>query len=297
MIRTAMETDIGLRENLEDTARVVTIKLNPESGLEATIAVLPDGAGGPNAGEVASQLGADHIASEMAFFFIGSDLDGAPLEVKRDRLLAGLDGSMRSANDLILQSVEQKPELSGMATTVVCAVMLGNLLVVGWAGDSRAYVYSKHRFARLTRDHSKVQELLDLGLINANEAKTHPQAHTITQYLGKPKNFAPAYSVCEITPGDIVLLCSDGLTDVLPDETIERVVASCHAGSIRFDELPGQLVRAALKAGTTDNTTVVCAQYEPNPPENSSRKLRRTVTADYAIAVAQSFNHLQGGKN
>lgn len=286
MMRTAMHTDQGRRDNLEDTARVITIGATLPMAVAATILVVLDGVGGEAGGEVASALGAADVITALLAYFNGRCVPGDSGPVQPDGLLQALHDALFGANQLVLARAEEDDRLSNMSTTVVCAVLVDDLLVLAWAGDSRCYLFSNGRLCRLTRDHSQVQELLDLGLVGLDEAKSHPAAHTITRYLGQPENFQPDARVYPLRQDDLLLLCTDGLTDVLSDIDIQTRIEAYRRGACSFGDLPVLLVNEALRAGTTDNVTVLCCERSPAPLGMGGNGLR-TQTGDYPAAVAR----------
>ena len=288
MTSTAVHCDIGLRESLEDGALAAHYTI-PSIGRVAYLTAC-DGVGGHQFGEVASALALAHIHGSVAANMAGAPQILADVEERSDEIARILNDTFLSANQLILGEAQAAPELSGMATTVVCVVVLDDTLVVAWAGDSRCYLLSEDRLRRVTRDHSRVQELLDTGLISLADAASHPEAHTITRYLGQPEGFAPELRVCSIRPGDTVLLCTDGVTDVLADSDIERLMNNCLAARSGYRRLPNWLIEEALAAGASDNLTVLCYQHEAT--EVIDENLGRTSTGEYPVVVARTLHAL-----
>ena len=287
MIRTAISTNVGPRENLEDAALACRI-IGP-GGREVLVCGVYDGAGGPAFGEVASALATAQIHSSLVARFADIGCLSEPAMLDSDTLSVVVRDALAAANQVIIDQAAQHPELSDMATTAVCGLIANQMLIVGWAGDSRCYLYRAGELRRLTRDHSRVVELIELGLISHSEASSHPEAHTITRYLGQRNAFEPGLVDVDLLNGDLVLLCTDGLTDVIPDGDIQTQIASAVAGRIAFDQLPERLVELALHAGTQDNTTVLCCEYETN---SKIEKTTRTTIDGYSLAVARVLNHL-----
>ena len=149
------------------------------------------------------------------------------------------------------------PEMMGMGTTGVCAYAGGGLAHVVHAGDSRAYLFHEGEMRQITRDHSMVQQLVDSGKITREQAAQHPKKNLITRALGVSANIVPEYNRCEIEVGDILLLCSDGLTNMISDEEIALVLRE-----VPFFEAPSILVDRALQAGGQDNITVLLMGVE-----------------------------------
>lgn len=288
MSSVAVRSHIGLRENLEDAALAADFT----AALFGRVGVLAvcDGVGGRQFGEVASALALAHIQGSMAAHCASARQARDGCEGQIEEIGRILSDSLVAANQLILQQAQATPELSGMATTVVCAVVLDETVIVAWAGDSRCYLLSESRLRRVTRDHSRVEELLDMGLLSVEEAASHPEAHTITRYLGQPDGFAPELRVCSIAEGDTVLLCTDGVTDVFAASDIERLMNSCLDGRGGYQRLPNVLIEEALAAGASDNLAVVCYQHEATGVIDEN--LGRTSTGEYPVVAARTLHAL-----
>ena len=201
--------------------------------------IVADGMGGAAAGEVASAIAVDVIAREVA---------GG----------AGLDAAIAEANRSILDAATAGRGKAGMGSTVVAAQLRGSDYTVAWVGDARAYLWGDG-LRRLSHDHSRVQELLDAGMISAEEARLHPQRSVITRVLGGPDGTAAAAEQISgsLAPGQGLLLCSDGLTSEVCDEEIARVLNTTLAANGQGQAAADQLVSLALDHGGADNVTVV----------------------------------------
>ena len=175
-----------------------------------------------------------------------------------------------------------------MSTTIVCALIVDDVLYVAWAGDSRCYIYSKNKIRQLTTDHSAVNQLIDEGLLDCKYAKCHPLSHTITRFLGTEDDFAADTTTYKLSHGDVILLCTDGLTDVLEDEDIADSIGKYQSGKILFKQLPHHLVQRALTCGTTDNVTVVCCEYIADPTKKS-KSSSSTLTGAYPAEIAETL--------
>ena len=288
MTSTALHCDIGRRDNLEDGGLAADYILSAIG--RVVYLMLCDGVGGNLFGEIARDLAMAHTHGTIAANLASAQQLLAEMGFRADEIARILSEALLSANQVILEQARATPELSGMATTVVCAVVLDDTLVVVWAGDSRCYLLSEGRLRRITRDHSRVQELLDMGLVSISEADSHPEAHTITRYLGQPEGFAPELRVCPIRPGDTVLLCTDGVTDVLADNDIERLMNRCLTTRSGHQRVPHLLIQEALAADTSDNLTVLCYQHETT--EVTDENLGRTSTGEYPVIVARTLHAL-----
>ncbi|MFD4369344.1 protein phosphatase 2C domain-containing protein [Rhodococcus sp. NPDC058521] len=230
VLRYAARSDRGLvRTNNEDSVYA-----------GARLLALADGMGGHAAGEVASQL---MIA---ALAHLDDDEPG-------EDLLGKLEAATREGNDTIAEHVEEDPELDGMGTTLTAILFSGTKLGLVHIGDSRAYLLREDALAQITRDDTFVQSLVDEGRITAEQAHTHPQRSLIMRAL-TGSEIEPTLTVREARAGDRYLLCSDGLSDVVSDETIENTMRE---GS--EEECAERLIELALRSGGPDNITVVVA--------------------------------------
>lgn len=230
VLRYAARSDRGLvRGNNEDSVYA-----------GARLLALADGMGGHAAGEVASQL---MIA---ALAHLDDDEPG-------DDLLGKLDAATREGNAAIADQVEEEPELDGMGTTLTAILFAGKKLGLVHIGDSRAYMLRGGELAQITRDDTFVQSLVDEGRITPEQAHTHPQRSLIMRAL-TGNEIEPTLIMREARAGDRYLLCSDGLSDVVSDETIANTMRE---GTT--DECADRLIELALRSGGPDNVTVVVA--------------------------------------
>jgi serine/threonine protein phosphatase PrpC len=203
------------------------------------VAVLADGMGGQNAGETASEVAVAAVMRALR-------LAPAP---RRD----ALEDAVAYANRAVYRLGRDRPELAGMGTTLVAAAVDEQGMSVAHVGDSRAYRFGRPGLERLTVDHSVVQQLIDTGVLTPAAARRAPNRHIVTRALGMVEGIA--CDVVHVTPasGDVFLLVSDGLTDMLEDASIEAI---CR-GHQRLPELVDALIAAALEAGGLDNVSVV----------------------------------------
>ena len=169
-----------------------------------------------------------------------------------------LKRALISANRFVFQKASREEELAGMGTTAVCALVRGGNAFICHAGDSRAYLVRDGRLTQLTHDHSYVQELVDCGTITAEEAEHHPQKNIITRALGVDYRLEPEFTTVALQAGDVLLLCTDGLTNAVPTEQLEQLLRS---GS--FYDLPDVLIRTANENGGPDNITALLVGVEP----------------------------------
>ena len=216
--------------------------LAPDLGLLA----LADGMGGYNAGEVASSLAIDSLVGYLRAE-VAADGAADPL----DLLARGIG----AANASILAAAARRPECLGMGTTMAAAWMLGSRLYYAHVGDSRIYLVRGDRLARLTRDHSVGQAMIDAGMSEAASTRRGALRGVLTRALGVEPSVEPTFGELALEPGDTLLLCTDGLTDLVADAGIARLLLA-HPGP---SERAKALVAAALDAGGYDNVTVIVA--------------------------------------
>lgn len=210
--------------------------------------IVCDGMGGANGGRVAS-----HLATGSMRQYFDKELPNLQPGKERAFLLRGMEVTNRTVYEKALS----QREMLGMGTTGVCAyVHSGNAHIVH-AGDSRAYLWRGGKLQQLTRDHSMVQQLVDSGQITREQAAVHPQKNLITRALGVASKVVPEYDVCQVEAGDILLLCTDGLTNMVPDALIEQVLREAP-----FFNAPYLLLQRALLGGGQDNITILLLGVE-----------------------------------
>lgn len=263
----AWRTDPGLvRSHNED----FVITYEPESPddyqLHGALYIVADGVGGADAGEVASQY-----ASEQT-------LHHYLQPIQFDTLGARLIEAMQSANTDLRRLAAERDDSRRMATTMVAAAVQDSHAYIGNVGDSRAYLWRRGVISQVTRDQSLVARLVEEGALTAEEALRYPYKNVILYSLGSERR--PPIDLFEVAlePGDLLLLCSDGLTRHVPDEEIARIVA---------DEEPDAavetMVRLARQRGGEDNITVVVVQNGPRAagqtvsPESDAEAAMRTI--------------------
>ncbi|MDH4052725.1 MAG: Stp1/IreP family PP2C-type Ser/Thr phosphatase [Rubrivivax sp.] len=214
----------------------------------AAMAVLADGMGGYNAGEVASQMATSFICSELGRWLREAHAQASDQEVRR-----AMDICVDNANRAIFNAANSNHQYAGMGTTLVMAVFREARLLVGHVGDSRAYRWRAGRLQQLTRDHSLLQEQIDAGLITAEQAAFSANKNLVTRAVGVEDTVLLETHQHDVQHGDLYLLCSDGLSDMLDDSTIGQIVSASEslvaAGSA--------LVEAANDAGGKDNISLV----------------------------------------
>ena len=248
-IEFAQMSDTGrVREHNEDA-----IGSDPEIGLM----VLADGMGGYNAGEVASGI-AVQIVSELA-------TEGAIRENRSEidphsglmRQSIVLRDAVYRANKIIFQTAQSQTHCEGMGTTIVAAMFYDNKISIAHVGDSRAYRLRGGVFEQVTLDHSLLQELVDRGFYSAEEAQRSTNRNYVTRALGVEPTVEVEVHEHAVLPGDIYLLCSDGLPDMVEDEDIHLTISTFNAS---LDVVGKQLIELANDHGGRDNISVMLAQ-------------------------------------
>lgn len=210
---------------------------------ETCFAVVCDGMGGANAGEVASLIAVNTVSERV--------MAGWRKNISSDSVENLLTSAISAANICVLDEAEEDILKRGMGTTIVAAAVTPEYCVVAHAGDSRAYLL-RNVLSLVTHDHSYVQMLVDSGLITPEEASDHPQKNYITRALGIGEHIEIDFSVFGVQKGDKLLLCSDGLTNYVPDEDIFRIMSENDA-----DTAAERLIEAANANGGGDNITAV----------------------------------------
>ena len=225
-----------------------------------------DGMGGHAAGEVASSIAVETIAKT------------APQSADAARLAAAVE----AANAAVIEAALNGLGKPGMGCTATCAYIENNTLAIAHVGDSRAYLLHEGTLIRVTRDHSYVEELVDAGEITADEARVHPNRSVITRALGSDPAMYADHFTLHIEEGDRLILCSDGLSSMIPDSDIENIATQSSSAQICVDNL----VDAALAAGGHDNVTVVVVDLvDDGVMREAKRVRRRNVTIAAILAL------------
>ena len=218
------------------------------------LVVLADGMGGYNAGEVASGMATTVITTEMQQTLANvrpHDHDREANECVAARLIRE---QILKANTSIYQAAQSQPQYAGMGTTLVVCLYYDNRMMVGHLGDSRLYRLRGRDFSQVTRDHSLLQEQIDSGLITIEQAKNAQHKNLVTRALGIDPVVEPEIHEYETSPGDIYLLCSDGLCDMVDDEHIAMTLETLSAN---LKLAAQQLVQMANDNGGRDNVSVI----------------------------------------
>ena len=239
MQKIVLETHCGMmREINQDTAKAGKLSTGE------IWAVVCDGMGGAAGGEVASKIVADCFEELID---TGFSHDFSINSIKNFLITAVL-----KANALVMAKAEESPLLQGMGTTVVACIVKDDTACIVHVGDSRAYLHQNETLQQITKDHSMVQVLLEQGQLTPEQAKHHPKKNVITRVVGVDRNLQVDYDEIYLEEDQKLLLCTDGLTNMLTDIKIGIVLASTP-----FFETAPALVKLANMAGGSDNITVV----------------------------------------
>ena len=236
MFTTFSITDIGKKRQLNQDY-VYTSEM-PIGNLP-NVFIVADGMGGHNAGDYASKYTVETIIQEIS-------------ESAEDNPVTVIKNAIGIANEHIRQKAEEDERLYGMGTILVVATCMGNILQVANVGDSRLYVVND-KIIQITRDHSLVEEMVRMGGIDRETARSHPDKNIITRAIGASETVKVDFFTVKLQKGDIVLMCSDGLTNMLEDEEIRMILN----GQRDIVEKAEELVRAANNNGGKDNIAVV----------------------------------------
>jgi len=243
------QTDTGrVREHNEDT-----IATDPDVGL----LVLADGMGGYNAGEVASGIAVKTITNLVREGLLREDLASIDRSTGLTRPSIVLRDAITRANKIIYQTARSQAECEGMGTTVVAALFYDNRISIAHVGDSRLYRQRGSQIAQVTMDHSLLQELVDRGFYSPEEAQRAANKNYVTRALGVEPQVEVEVQEHPVDKGDIFILCSDGLSDMVEDEDIRLTISTFGAN---LDTVAKQLIQLANENGGRDNVSVVLAQ-------------------------------------
>lgn len=233
-------TDIGKRRSSNQD--FVYASEQPVGNLP-NLLIVADGMGGHNAGDLASRYTVESMVEYIE-------------KAEEKRPIPLLSMAIHHANDLVMEKSRTDKSLEGMGTTVVAATIQDEYLYVANVGDSRLYLIDQE-IEQITRDHSLVEEMIRMGELQRQDARSHPDRNVITRAIGVHSPVKIDFFDMKLEKGDRILLCSDGLTNMIDDDEILRVVKKC--GSPK--EAAQRLVTEANKSGGRDNISVVLAEY------------------------------------
>jgi PPM family protein phosphatase len=244
-------SDVGRkRKGNEDS-----VLANPEQNLF----VVADGMGGHAAGEVASKLAVEAI-NEFVCLTSGDQEITWPFGLEENVSYDGnrLKTAIRYANRKVLEATKERKDCEGMATTVAAVLLDGDIANIAHVGDSRIYRFRDSELFLLTSDHSWVNEQIQSGVISADQARTHPLRNVVTRALGGKADLQVDLTPSTMLPGDVLLLCSDGLTTMVSDEDIRSVIQGAEGD---MEKLARDLVGEANARGGEDNITVLLIHF------------------------------------
>lgn len=241
-MRIVGKTDIGMvRDTNQDAFKIVAL------GTGAGLALVCDGMGGARGGDTASSIAKTVIADTVREKY--EDIMGA------DAVKTLIREAVLNANRAVYQMAKEHPEFAGMGTTVVLVLLYQNRAYIAHVGDSRLYFYHDGELSQLTRDHSFVQEMVDRGVLTESEARVHPDKNIITRAVGVHWDVEIDLHTVELSAGDRLLLCTDGLSNLCSNEEIAQVL-----GQLSIEEGAEALIRMANQGGGHDNITVVIVE-------------------------------------
>lgn len=218
---------------------------------DAQIAVLADGMGGYNAGEVASAMATTFIRTELARWLAQAGKTAQATDVRR-----ALEICVENANHAILGTSLSNPLYSGMGTTLVVGVFRGDRFILGHIGDSRCYRLRDGVLQQITRDHSWLQEQVDAGLLTPQQAAVSTNRNLVTRALGVEPHVQMEVNEFQVAPHDLFLMCSDGLTDMVSDANLAEMVCA----NLPLEEKATLLINTANAQGGRDNISVLLVQ-------------------------------------
>lgn len=246
--------DVGRVRKAQEDSHDIALKTP-----NGDVFVVCDGMGGHVGGEKASSLAVENIINHLK-------------DEKYDDPLAALDGALKRANDQILGFAQANPEYKGMGTTACVLLLQSDSAYVAHVGDSRIYLYlgEEKQLHRITKDHSYVQTLVDAEIITDEQAEHHPNKNRILKALGVTSNLQPSFGKVVPKNGDIFLICSDGLSGMIPDRTIERVLGQNNS----LEERGESLINLAMEGETVhpggqDNCTLELIKIDNSPWKTS----------------------------
>ena len=283
----AAKSDVGrVRDNNEDNFQAASdLCVKPMKWVndaecilsnKGALLVVADGMGGMNAGEVASEIAINTIRDFFSPENITEDVVKSRYTIERF-----MKDAIVEADKRIKETAKARPETHGMGTTIVLGWIYGKHLYVSWCGDSRAYIYNPiYGIRQITKDHSYVQELVDQGKIRPEDAFDYPDSNIITRCLSdaitkaRPDCLMMPYELCD---GDVILLCTDGLSGMIHDDEIEAVI---HKNYQNTEKCTDALIQAACDAAGHDNITVVLCKIESGGAKATAESILPIIEAN-----------------
>jgi PPM family protein phosphatase len=284
-------TELGLvRTNNEDNYAVVN--LTSKAALEiqnkqqilacggnGVLLIVADGAGAEKAGEIASEI----VVTVMREHLINALEQENGVAAIEDHLA----DAVRAAHSRVVDEAAQGVNLTGMASTVVAMVLLGDTAHIVEIGDSRVYVYRAGKLTQVTKDQNQAQMLIDAGVLSPQDAKSSLARNILLQAMGKSEELIIVQRKVKLRDGDRFLLCSDGLTSHVPDPDISNIIGS----TVLLNEICEKLVALTLERGARDNVTVVMCHVTGQglTPPNEAENAQDTITTlrDFSFTPAE----------
>lgn len=239
MIKAYGKSDVGMVREMNQDYYYISDDQN-----EIKLYILADGMGGYKGGEIASKL-----AVTCARNYIENNLKETPKD--KESLIQLVASSVEYANMVVYEKAKEDKELEGMGTTLEICLVYNNRAYIAHVGDSRIYRIRKELMRKLTKDHSYVQKLVEDGTITKEEADFHPKKNMLMRALGCNAFVEPDVTIKGFLKGDTIIICSDGLTNMVTQEEIYKVATS------KFEYAPSELIEKANKNGGYDNITVI----------------------------------------
>lgn len=235
------------------------------------LVVLADGMGGYNAGEVASGIAVEVMVAEIIQPLKNASPVERDEETGEELAVALLGRSIHKANTSIFQAAKSHAQYAGMGTTIVSALFYDNRVVVGHVGDSRLYRLRGETLLSLTRDHSLLQEQIDCGMISVENARHSQNKNLVTRAVGIDADVIPEIHLHDVEVGDLYLLCSDGLNDMVEDDDIQAVLYAMQGNLALAAE---QLIQTANDNGGRDNVSVILVKVKQKFDQSRSWQAR-----------------------
>ncbi len=257
IIEVANISDTGLKRPHNEDSAVTDSALG--------LAVVADGMGGYKAGEVASAIAAQLILNEVRAGITHGDTSGKANGSTLSRASMVIRDAVAKANAEVFRTAQEIPQCQGMGTTVVVVFYHGDKVSIAHVGDSRVYRLRGNEFKQITRDHSLIQELIDRGFFTPEEAAENTPKNLVTRALGIEQSVEVDVQEQDLQAGEIYLLCSDGLNDMVDDEEIHLTLSKYSANLV---QAATELVRLANEKGGKDNVSVVLVR--PQNPSNGT---------------------------
>ena len=236
------QTDIGMQRK-ENQDRIYV----PEKGEELQLYIVADGMGGANAGGVASKMAIEYVRNAIEDGFDA-------VKDNREDIEALIKKAIVDANKYVYKKAKETPEYAGMGTTISVALIVKNKVYIGHVGDSRIYRLRKEFVRQLTKDHSYVQALVQNGTITKAEAENHPQKNILLKVLGCEPEIEPDVMVKGFLKDDVLLLCSDGLTNMI---SVQDIFEEVKYGKADLEKTCNNLISQSKKNGGYDNISVI----------------------------------------